>query len=69
MVIMLILQRTRYGQGFIETFGEDPKLVSDINYTLIKGFQGEELDENSVSLTTKHFPGGGARKHGERSAF
>src|SRR3954452_23246212 len=36
----------------LETFGEDPKLVSDINYTLIKGFQGEELDENSVSLTT-----------------
>ena len=28
----------------LETFGEDPKLVSDINYTLIKGFQGEELE-------------------------
>ncbi|WP_335575862.1 glycoside hydrolase family 3 N-terminal domain-containing protein [Neobacillus vireti] len=39
----------------IETFGESPKLVSDINYTLIKGFQGEELDKNSVFLTTKHF--------------
>ena len=53
----------------LETFGEDPKLVSDINYTLIKGFQGEELDENSVSLTTKHFPGGGARKHGRDPHF
>ena len=52
-----------------ETFGEDPKLVSDINYTLIKGFQGEELDENSVSLTTKHFPGGGARKQGRDPHF
>ena len=52
-----------------ETFGEDPKLVSDINYTLIKGFQGEELNENSVSLTTKHFPGGGARKHGRDPHF
>ncbi|MEH7255540.1 glycoside hydrolase family 3 N-terminal domain-containing protein [Neobacillus niacini] len=52
-----------------ETFGEDPKLVSDINYTLIKGFQGEELDENSVSLTTKHFPGGGARKNGRDPHF
>ena len=53
----------------LETFGEDPKLVSDINYTLIKGFQGEELDENSVSLTTKHFPGGGARKLGRDPHF
>ena len=52
-----------------ETFGEDPKLVSDINYTLIKGFQGEELDETSVSLTTKHFPGGGARKQGRDPHF
>ena len=53
----------------LETFGEDPKLVSDINYTLIKGFQGEELDENSVSLTTKHFPGGGARYLGRDPHF
>ena len=53
----------------LETFGEDPKLVSDINYTLIKSFQGEELDENSVSLTTKHFPGGGARFLGRDPHF
>ena len=53
----------------LETFGEDPKLVSDINYTLIKGFQGEELDGYSVSLTTKHFPGGGARKLGRDPHF
>ena len=48
---------------------KDPKLVADINYTLIKGFQGEELDENSVSLTTKHFPGGGARFLGRDPHF
>ena len=53
----------------LETFGEDPKLVSDMNYTLIKGFQGEELDETSVSLTTKHFPGGGARFLGRDPHF
>ena len=39
----------------LETFGESPKLVSDINYTLIKGFQGEELDKNSV-FNNKAFP-------------
>ena len=53
----------------LETFGESPKLIADINYTLIKGFQGEELDGNSVALTTKHFPGRGARFLGERSTF
>ncbi|MEH7178104.1 glycoside hydrolase family 3 protein [Neobacillus vireti] len=53
----------------LETFGESPKLVSDINYTLIKGFQGEELDDTSVSLTTKHFPGGGSRYLGKDPHF
>jgi beta-glucosidase len=53
----------------LETFGEDPKLISDINYTLIKGFQGESLNENSVSLTTKHFPGGGTRYLGRDPHF
>ncbi|WP_338452699.1 glycoside hydrolase family 3 N-terminal domain-containing protein [Niallia oryzisoli] len=53
----------------LETFGEDPKLVSDINYTLIKGFQGEYLNENSVSLSTKHFPGGGSRYLGKDPHF
>ncbi|MCQ6275837.1 glycoside hydrolase family 3 C-terminal domain-containing protein [Bacillus sp. V3B] len=53
----------------LETFGEDPKLVSDINYTLIKGFQGEELGRDSVSLSTKHFPGGGARNDGRDPHF
>ncbi|SMQ77569.1 beta-glucosidase [Bacillus sp. OV166] len=53
----------------LETFGESPKLVSDINYSLIKGFQGEELDKNSVSLTTKHFPGGGSRYLGKDPHF
>ena len=53
----------------LETFGESPKLVSDINIALIKGFQGEKLDENSVSLTTKHFPGGGSRYLGKDPHF
>ncbi|MEH7419129.1 glycoside hydrolase family 3 N-terminal domain-containing protein [Neobacillus drentensis] len=53
----------------IETFGESPKLVSDINYTLIKGFQGVVLGKNSVSLTTKHFPGGGSRYLGKDPHF
>lgn len=53
----------------LETFGEDPKLVSAITYTLIKGFQGDKLNKDSISMTTKHFPGGGARYFGKDPHF
>lgn len=46
------------------TFGEDPELIADMMTAVIEGFQGEELNENSVSMTTKHFPGGGPRVDG-----
>ncbi|WP_339230504.1 glycoside hydrolase family 3 N-terminal domain-containing protein [Oceanobacillus sp. FSL K6-2867] len=46
------------------TFGEDPEFVSDMITSIVEGFQGKELDENSVSLTIKHFAGGGPRLNG-----
>lgn len=46
------------------TFGEDPEFVSDAITRLIKEFQGDELNSDSVALTIKHFPGGGARENG-----
>lgn len=46
------------------TFGENPELISDIMPRVIKGIQGEKLDEHGVAVTTKHFPGGGARENG-----
>ncbi|SHM56156.1 glycoside hydrolase family 3 protein [Gracilibacillus kekensis] len=46
------------------TFGEDPDLVSKMIRSVITGFQGAKLGETSVSMTTKHFPGGGARHKG-----
>ncbi|MEH7238562.1 glycoside hydrolase family 3 protein [Bacillus sp. JJ1562] len=52
-----------------ETFGENPELVSGMVYNVIKGFQGDVLNENSVSLTTRHFPGGGAREEGRDPHF
>lgn len=42
------------------TFGESPDLNADIARELTLGFQGEQLDENSVAQTIKHFPGDGA---------
>jgi beta-glucosidase len=47
-----------------DTFGEDPKVASDMIYNVVKGFQGDELGKDSVAITVKHFPGGGARDNG-----
>ena len=52
-----------------ETFGEDPKLVGDMNYEIVKGFQTETLGKDSVAITVKHFPGGGARDDGQDPHF
>jgi beta-glucosidase len=47
------------------TFGEDPNFNAAAVATVIRGFQGEHgLERQGVALTTKHFPGGGARENG-----
>lgn len=48
------------------TFGEDPELVCEIMEHLIPGIQGSKdgVTEDGVAMTTKHFPGGGARENG-----
>lgn len=48
------------------TFGEDPELVCEIMEHLIPGIQGskEGVTQDGVAMTTKHFPGGGARENG-----
>jgi len=51
-------------QRIYGTFGESTDLITDATVQLIKGLQGEELNTESVALTMKHFPGGGARENG-----
>ncbi|MCH6269343.1 glycoside hydrolase family 3 protein [Neobacillus citreus] len=51
-------------QRIYGTFGEDPEFISDVIGRVIDGFQGEELGSHSIAMTTKHFPGGGARENG-----
>ena len=48
------------------TFGEDPALVSEIMTHIIPGIQGSDkgVTTDGVAVTTKHFPGGGARENG-----
>ena len=52
-----------------ETFGEHPELVSDIIWRIVKGFQGDVLNEDSVTTTVRHYPGGGARVDGTDPHF
>lgn len=48
------------------TFGEDPELIEEIFDHLIPGIQGGSngVTPDGVSVTVKHFPGGGARENG-----
>lgn len=48
------------------TFGEDPRLISEIMRHLVPGIQGKAhgVAKDGVAVTTKHFPGGGARENG-----
>ena len=48
------------------TFGEDPQLICEIAEHIIPRIQGsdEGVTADGVAVTTKHFPGGGARENG-----
>ena len=48
------------------TFGEDPDLISVIMEHIIPRIQGSDqgVTRDGVAVTTKHFPGGGARENG-----
>ncbi len=48
------------------TFGEDPDFVCEVMDRLIPGIEGGKsgVTADGVAVTTKHFPGGGARENG-----
>ncbi len=48
------------------TFGEDPALIYDLMSRIIPRIQGSAggVTADGVAMTTKHFPGGGARENG-----
>lgn len=51
------------------TFGEDAQLAANMMREIVLGFQGSELNSESIALTTKHFPGGGATEGGQDPHF
>ena len=69
MVIQQMLRQILLWPRIDETFGEDPQIISDIIFRIVKGFQGDILNENSVTTTVRHYPGGGARVEGNGSSF
>ncbi len=48
-----------------ETFGEDAELSGRMTVAYVKGFQGENINQDSVACCIKHFPGGGPQKDGD----
>lgn len=59
-----ITRDPRWGR-IAECLGEDPYLTSVLGTAMIKGFQGEHLDENSfLAACAKHFAGYGAAEGG-----
>ena len=47
----------RWARNF-GTFGSNADLSSEMTVAYVKGFQGDQIDENSVHTMVKHFPGG-----------
>jgi len=61
MADLLTEPRWQRGEG---TFGEDPALAAQSIAAIVNGFQGDSINNKSIALTTKHFPGGGATYKG-----
>ena len=53
----------RWARNF-GTFGSNADLSSQMTVAYVKGFQGDQIDENSVHTMVKHFPGGGPQEGG-----
>lgn len=51
------------------TFGEDAEVASELTLACIEGLQRDSFGAESVSTTTKHFPGAGPEMDGEDSHF
>ncbi len=57
-------REARWGRVF-ETFGESPRLVADMAAAKVRGYQGEDLADDGVIATGKHFPAYSEPERGE----
>ncbi|MGY2876396.1 beta-glucosidase [Marmoricola sp. URHA0025 HA25] len=51
------------------TFGQDPRVVSELVAAYVRGLQGPTLGSDGVAAMVKHFPGGGPQRDGEDPHF
>ncbi|MGH7991809.1 MAG: glycoside hydrolase family 3 protein, partial [Limisphaerales bacterium] len=60
-----VAQDERWGRTY-ESYGQDPKLVSELGAAAVKGMQGGQLSANpdSVLACAKHFVGDGGTQNG-----
>ncbi|HEY3930759.1 MAG TPA: glycoside hydrolase family 3 N-terminal domain-containing protein [Verrucomicrobiae bacterium] len=63
---LAVAQDERWGRTY-ESYGQDPKLVSELGAAAVKGLQGEQLSANpdSVLACAKHFIGDGGTQNGK----
>jgi beta-glucosidase len=62
---MLDIGRDQRWGRIVEGFGEDPCLTSVLGVAMVRGFQGEKLDDPaSIAACAKHFAGYGAAEGG-----
>jgi beta-glucosidase len=55
--VICITRDLRWGRVG-ETFGEDPHLIGELSSAMVRGYQGQGLqDQNAVLATAKHFAG------------
>ena len=61
-----VVQDERWGRTY-ESYGQDPKLVSDLGVASVKGFQGDSLSgkPDSVLACAKHYMGDGGTQNGK----
>jgi beta-glucosidase len=53
----------RWGRSY-ESYGQSADLVSELGVAAIRGFQGDQLDSQSVLACAKHFAGDGGTENG-----
>jgi beta-glucosidase len=60
-----VAQDERWGRTY-ESYGEDPKLVSELGAAAVRGFQGDVLsgDSTSILACAKHYAGDGGTTNG-----
>ena len=55
--------------GIVKPLEKVRQSFHGIIFRIVKSFQGDILNENSVTTTVRHFPGGGARSKGHDPHF